>query len=77
MVAIETTIKVLIHINMPLNITTNVSFEDEHEGDDVASKANDNGITNAVEAKVINGHAEQKATYNAVALPPAAKYSKI
>ncbi|GAN09422.1 hypothetical protein MAM1_0267d08949, partial [Mucor ambiguus] len=38
---------------MPLNIITNVSFEDENEGDAVNSKADDNGAANAVGAKVI------------------------
>ncbi|GAN05460.1 hypothetical protein MAM1_0092d04931 [Mucor ambiguus] len=61
-VAIETTIKALGHVNMSLKIATNVSFEDEDEGDGVDSKANVNGTANAVEAKVINdGHAKQKA----------------
>ncbi|GAN09209.1 hypothetical protein MAM1_0250c08731 [Mucor ambiguus] len=44
-------------VNMPLNIATIVSFEDENKGDAV----DDNGLANAVEAKVINGHAEQEA----------------
>ncbi|GAN09097.1 hypothetical protein MAM1_0243d08619 [Mucor ambiguus] len=59
-VAIKTTIKILGHVNMPLNIATNVSFEDKNEGGAVESKADDNSIANAVEAKVINGHAEQE-----------------
>ncbi|GAN08778.1 hypothetical protein MAM1_0222c08294 [Mucor ambiguus] len=49
-VAIETTIKALGHVNMSLNIATNVSFEDENEGNAVDSEANDNGTANAVEA---------------------------
>ncbi|GAN10148.1 hypothetical protein MAM1_0325c09685 [Mucor ambiguus] len=63
---------------MPLNIATNVSFEDENEGgDDVDKNANGNGGTaDAVEAKVINGHAEQEAT-DAVVLLLTAKYSEI
>ncbi|GAN11387.1 hypothetical protein MAM1_0575d10948, partial [Mucor ambiguus] len=63
---------------MPLNIATNVSFEDESEGDDaVDSIADANGGTvNAVEDKVINSHDEQEATDN-VALPPTAKHSEI
>ncbi|GAN07466.1 hypothetical protein MAM1_0162d06963 [Mucor ambiguus] len=61
---------------MPLNIATNVSFEDKNEGDAVYSKVNDNdGTANAVEVKAINGHAEQEATDDA-ALPPTAKYSE-
>ncbi|GAN07685.1 hypothetical protein MAM1_0172d07187, partial [Mucor ambiguus] len=60
-VAIVTTIKVLGHANVLLDIATNDSFKDENEGDAVDSKANNNGIANAVEAKVINGHAEQEA----------------
>ncbi|GAN01434.1 hypothetical protein MAM1_0007c00867 [Mucor ambiguus] len=62
---------------MSLNIATNVSFEDENEGDRVDSKANDNGTANAVKATIINdGHAKQEVT-DAVALPPTAKYSEI
>ncbi|GAN02554.1 hypothetical protein MAM1_0024d01998 [Mucor ambiguus] len=60
-VAIETTIKVLGHANILLDIATNNSFKDENEGDAVDSKANKNGPANAVEAKDINGHAEQEA----------------
>ncbi|GAN03359.1 hypothetical protein MAM1_0039c02812 [Mucor ambiguus] len=75
-VVIETTIKVLGYINMLLNIATNASFEDKNEGDTVDSKAKDNGGTaNAVEAKVINGHAEQEATDD-IALPPTANTAK-
>ncbi|GAN05399.1 hypothetical protein MAM1_0090d04870 [Mucor ambiguus] len=48
-------------INILLDIATNDSFKDENEGDDVDNKANNNGIANAVEAKAINGHAEQEA----------------
>ncbi|GAN08204.1 hypothetical protein MAM1_0193d07711 [Mucor ambiguus] len=44
--------------------------------DAVDSKANDNDTANAVEAKVINDHVEQEDTDD-VALPPAAKCSKI
>ncbi|GAN11628.1 hypothetical protein MAM1_0759d11204, partial [Mucor ambiguus] len=62
---------------MPRNVATNVSFEDENEGDSVdSSKADINGgIANAVEATTatISGHAEQEATDD-VALPPTAKY---
>ncbi|GAN09376.1 hypothetical protein MAM1_0263c08902 [Mucor ambiguus] len=47
---------------MPLNIVTNVFFEDESEGDAVDSKADDNGTADAVEAKVVNGHTEQEPT---------------
>ncbi|GAN00687.1 hypothetical protein MAM1_0001c00109 [Mucor ambiguus] len=60
-VAIEATIKVLGHANILLDIATNDSFRDENEGDAVDSKANNNGIADAVEAKVTNGHAEQEA----------------
>ncbi|GAN09323.1 hypothetical protein MAM1_0259c08848 [Mucor ambiguus] len=73
-IAIETTIKILGRKSMPLNIATNISFEDENEGDAVDSKADDNGPANAVEAKVINDHTKQEATDD-VALPPTAKYS--
>ncbi|GAN09431.1 hypothetical protein MAM1_0267d08958 [Mucor ambiguus] len=42
------------------------------------SEAGDNDTANTVEAKVINGHAEQEATTtDDVGLPPAAKYSEI
>ncbi|GAN02701.1 hypothetical protein MAM1_0026d02147 [Mucor ambiguus] len=77
-VAIETTIKVLDHATILLDITANDSFKDKNEGDAVDSKANDNGTVNAVEATtvIISGHAEQEATDD-VALPPTAKYSKI
>ncbi|GAN11905.1 hypothetical protein MAM1_1240c11529 [Mucor ambiguus] len=75
-VPIETTIKVLDHVDMPLSIAGNVSFEDENESDAADSKADDNGTAIAVEAIVINGHAEQEATYD-VAFPPTAKYSDI
>ncbi|GAN11011.1 hypothetical protein MAM1_0449d10563, partial [Mucor ambiguus] len=40
---------------------TTIKVPDENEDDAVDSKANSNGTANAVEAKVINGHAEQKA----------------
>ncbi|GAN05697.1 hypothetical protein MAM1_0099c05171 [Mucor ambiguus] len=63
MVAIETTIKVLSHANVLLDIATNDFFKDENEGDSIDSKANNNGTANAAEAKVINGHAEQEAIY--------------
>ncbi|GAN03933.1 hypothetical protein MAM1_0051c03389 [Mucor ambiguus] len=43
-----------------LDIAINGSFKNENEGGAVDSKANNNGTANAVEAKVINGHAEQK-----------------
>ncbi|GAN06039.1 hypothetical protein MAM1_0109c05516 [Mucor ambiguus] len=78
MVAIETTIKVLDHANILLDIAANDSFKDENEGDAVDSKANDNGTANAVEATtvIISGHAGQGATDD-VALPPTAKYRKI
>ncbi|GAN03876.1 hypothetical protein MAM1_0050c03332 [Mucor ambiguus] len=68
-VAIDATVKALVHVNMPLNIATNVSFEDENKGYNADSKANDNGTSNAVETKAINGHVEQEAT--------TAKYCKI
>ncbi|GAN06583.1 hypothetical protein MAM1_0129c06070 [Mucor ambiguus] len=61
---------------MPLNIATNVSFEDENEDDTVDIKPGDNGTINAVEDKVINGHANQEATDDA-ALPPTEKYREI
>ncbi|GAN05037.1 hypothetical protein MAM1_0080c04506 [Mucor ambiguus] len=61
MITIETKIKVLGHANISLDIATNNSFKDENEGDAVDSKANNNGTANTVEAKVINGHAEQEA----------------
>ncbi|GAN08012.1 hypothetical protein MAM1_0186c07518 [Mucor ambiguus] len=49
-------------VNITFNIaTTNVSFENENESDAVDSKANNNATANAIEAKVINGHAEQEA----------------
>ncbi|GAN01520.1 hypothetical protein MAM1_0008d00953 [Mucor ambiguus] len=48
--------------------------DDENEGDAVDSKANNNVTANAVEARVINGYAEQA---NDVALPLTAKYSEI
>jgi hypothetical protein len=59
-VAIETTIKVLGHANILLDIATNDSFKDKNEGDSVDSKSNSNGTANEVEAIVINGHAEQE-----------------
>ncbi|GAN03439.1 hypothetical protein MAM1_0040d02892 [Mucor ambiguus] len=59
--AIEITIKVLGHANILLDIATNDSFKDENEDDAVNSKANNNDTGNAVEAKVIHGHAEQEA----------------
>ncbi|GAN04615.1 hypothetical protein MAM1_0069d04076 [Mucor ambiguus] len=63
---------------MPLKIATNVSFEDEDEGDAVDSKADDNSAANAGKYKVINnGHAKQEATDDVALLPPAAKYSEI
>ncbi|GAN06485.1 hypothetical protein MAM1_0125d05969 [Mucor ambiguus] len=69
MVPIETIIKECgHHVNIPLNIATNLSFEDEDEGNTVDIKADDNGTANTVEAKVINGHAEQEAIYQ-VMLP--------
>ncbi|GAN09371.1 hypothetical protein MAM1_0263d08897 [Mucor ambiguus] len=64
--AIETTIKVLGHANILLDIATNDSFKDENEGDAADSKTNSNGAANEVEAKVINGHAEQEAIYQMV-----------
>ncbi|GAN03695.1 hypothetical protein MAM1_0046c03150 [Mucor ambiguus] len=68
-------IKVCGHVNIPLNIATNVSFEDENEGDIVDIKADDNSAADAGESKVINnGHAMQEATDN-VTLPPTAKYN--
>ncbi|GAN10532.1 hypothetical protein MAM1_0366d10074 [Mucor ambiguus] len=63
MVAIEKKIKVLGRANVLLDIATNDSFKDGNEGDAVDIKANNNGTTNAVEAKVINGLAEQDAIY--------------
>ncbi|GAN04680.1 hypothetical protein MAM1_0070c04143 [Mucor ambiguus] len=48
-------------VNMTLNIATDVSFEDENEDYAVDSTVDDNGTANAVEAKVIYGHAEQEA----------------
>ncbi|GAN05509.1 hypothetical protein MAM1_0094d04980 [Mucor ambiguus] len=71
-VAIKTAIKALDHV------ATNVSFEDENEGGDVVDSKTDNnsGTANAVEAKVINNHAEQETTDD-VALPPTAKYTEI
>ncbi|GAN11809.1 hypothetical protein MAM1_1000d11413 [Mucor ambiguus] len=63
---------------MPLNIATNVFFEDENESDFVDSKANNNVTANAVESKVINNnHAKQEEVTDDVASPPPAKYSKI
>ncbi|GAN01140.1 hypothetical protein MAM1_0005c00571 [Mucor ambiguus] len=76
-VAIDTAIKALGHVNISLNIATNVSFEDENEDGAVDSKSNDNGIANAVEGTAINdGHAKQEVA-DTVALPPTAKYSEI
>ncbi|GAN10318.1 hypothetical protein MAM1_0343c09856 [Mucor ambiguus] len=77
MVTIEAAIKVLGHVNMPLNIITNVSFEDKNEGDAVDSRVVDNinnGTTiNAVEAKVINGYHVEQDTTDDVASPSTAK----
>ncbi|GAN07723.1 hypothetical protein MAM1_0173c07226 [Mucor ambiguus] len=67
-VAIETTLKVLSNANILLNIATNDSFKDENEGDAVDSKANNNVSANTVEAKPINGHAEQEAIYQMMLL---------
>ncbi|GAN03641.1 hypothetical protein MAM1_0045c03096 [Mucor ambiguus] len=59
-VAIETTIDMLGHVTMPLNIATGVSLEDENEGDAVDNKnVDDNGTLNAVEANPLNGQAKQ------------------
>ncbi|GAN01096.1 hypothetical protein MAM1_0004c00527 [Mucor ambiguus] len=75
-VATETTIKALSHVNISLNIATNVS-KDENEGTAVDIKTSDSYAANAVKATVINdGHAKQEATDD-VASPPIAKYSKI
>ncbi|GAN05357.1 hypothetical protein MAM1_0089d04827 [Mucor ambiguus] len=60
-VAIETTIKSLGHVKILLEIATNDSFKDKNEGDAVDSKANNNSTANAVEAKVMDAHAEQEA----------------
>ncbi|GAN09798.1 hypothetical protein MAM1_0292c09331 [Mucor ambiguus] len=60
-VSIETTIKVLDHANVLLDIATNDSFKGENEGGVVDSKPNNNDTANAVEAKAIYGHAEQEA----------------
>jgi hypothetical protein len=57
-VPIETLRKVCGHVDKPLNIATNVSFEDEDERDFFDFKAADNGTANAVEVKAINSHAE-------------------
>ncbi|GAN08342.1 hypothetical protein MAM1_0200c07851 [Mucor ambiguus] len=51
------------NVNMTLNIATDISFENENEGDIVDSRVDDNGTTSAAEATVINGHAEQEAIY--------------
>ncbi|GAN05310.1 conserved hypothetical protein [Mucor ambiguus] len=75
-VAFDTTIKVLGHVNMLLDIATNIFFEDENEADAVESKADDNGTANPVEANVISDHAKQEATDDVVLLL-AARYSKI
>ncbi|GAN11562.1 hypothetical protein MAM1_0699d11131 [Mucor ambiguus] len=75
-VALETTINVLGHVDLPSSIVANVSFQDENEGDAFDSKAGDNGTAKAIEAEVINGYAEQEATDD-VGLPPTAKYSEI
>ncbi|GAN02583.1 hypothetical protein MAM1_0024c02027 [Mucor ambiguus] len=77
-VTIEITRKILGHVIMPLNIATNVSFENKNEDDAVDSRITDNNdsTANAVEAKVIHGHAEQEVT-NDVALPPTERYSEI
>ncbi|GAN09873.1 hypothetical protein MAM1_0299c09406 [Mucor ambiguus] len=79
MVAIETKINVLGYVNIPLNIATNVSFENENEGDIVDSRVVDsnNATYNAVEAEAINVHAEQEATDDIALTPPTAKYSEI
>ncbi|GAN11687.1 hypothetical protein MAM1_0812c11268 [Mucor ambiguus] len=80
MVTVKTAIKALSHVNMPLRTTTNASFfvEDENEGSDaVDNKVDINSSTaNAVKAKVINGHTEQKTTDD-VSLPPLAKFGYI
>ncbi|GAN11901.1 hypothetical protein MAM1_1231c11525, partial [Mucor ambiguus] len=76
-VAVETTIKVLGYVNMPFNIATNVFFENENENDVFDSKDDGNGTANAVEAKVMNGHAEQETVTDNFALPPTANYSEI
>ncbi|GAN10789.1 hypothetical protein MAM1_0401c10337 [Mucor ambiguus] len=57
---------------------TNVSFENENEGDTVDSRVvdNNNGIAHAVKAKLMNGWVEQEATDD-VAVYPTAKYRKI
>ncbi|GAN05572.1 hypothetical protein MAM1_0095c05043 [Mucor ambiguus] len=49
--------------NSELDDPVNGSNRDnyENEGDAVDSKANNNGTANIVDAKVINGHAEQEA----------------
>ncbi|GAN05898.1 hypothetical protein MAM1_0104d05374 [Mucor ambiguus] len=78
-VAIATTIKVLGHVQMSLNIATTVPLmRDENKGEAIDIKSDgSNGTANAVEAiKVIDGHAEQEATGD-VALPPTAEYSNI
>ncbi|GAN10381.1 hypothetical protein MAM1_0349c09921 [Mucor ambiguus] len=70
-VVIETTIKVLEHVNIPLNIATNVSFKDENESDKGST-------ANAVEAnKAINDHLAKQQSVDDVALPLNAKYSEI
>ncbi|GAN04079.1 hypothetical protein MAM1_0054c03538 [Mucor ambiguus] len=59
------------------DVVTNVSFEDENEGNVVGIKADGNGAANAVESKIINNnHAKQEATDDA-ALSLTAKYSEI
>ncbi|GAN03911.1 hypothetical protein MAM1_0051c03367 [Mucor ambiguus] len=43
------------------NVNNRDNNKNENEGDAVDSEANNNGIANAVEAKVINRHTEQEA----------------
>ncbi|GAN08691.1 hypothetical protein MAM1_0218d08206 [Mucor ambiguus] len=54
-------IMLLGHANILLDIATNDSFKDEKEGDTADIKADNNDTANAVEVKVINGHAQQEA----------------
>ncbi|GAN03296.1 hypothetical protein MAM1_0038d02749 [Mucor ambiguus] len=51
----------MLSSRQPTSTLFTAIFKDKNEGDAVDSKANNNGTANAVEAKVIHGHAEQEA----------------
>ncbi|KAK4519140.1 uncharacterized protein ATC70_009449 [Mucor velutinosus] len=50
------------HVNMPLSITTNASFEDDDEGDAVNSETDDDNTANAVETEIDGDDVEQEVT---------------